>query len=134
MENASKALLIAGAVLIVILLIGVGVMIFNSSQGLFSSATSSMSDQEKTMFNSKFTMYESTQASGTQVREVIRAINTSNANPDNSDVKLNNATVPAAGYDASKIGSDAIVTTARYEIKCTLDANGLVNNVQITKK
>ena len=31
MENATKALLIAGAVLIVILLIGVGMLIFNSS-------------------------------------------------------------------------------------------------------
>ena len=33
MENATKALMIAGAVLIAILIIGVGMMIYNSAQG-----------------------------------------------------------------------------------------------------
>ena len=33
MENASKALLIAGAILIVILLIAVGMMVYNGAKG-----------------------------------------------------------------------------------------------------
>jgi len=39
MENASKALLIAGAVLIVILLISLGLVMYNASKGTTESAT-----------------------------------------------------------------------------------------------
>lgn len=35
MENASKALIIAGAILISIVLIGVGVLIIGNAQGIF---------------------------------------------------------------------------------------------------
>ena len=38
MENASKALLIAGAILICILLIGVGMMVFNGAQNSIGGA------------------------------------------------------------------------------------------------
>ena len=46
MENATKALMIAGAVLIAILIIGVGMMIYNSAQGSIEGATSKISQQE----------------------------------------------------------------------------------------
>ena len=42
MENASKALLIAAAVLIVILLIALGVGVFNSSKGTVDTQASSV--------------------------------------------------------------------------------------------
>ena len=35
MENASKALIIAGAILLAILLISLGIMIFNQAQQIF---------------------------------------------------------------------------------------------------
>jgi len=38
MENASKALIIAGAILISILLISLGIMLFNSSKGVTDQA------------------------------------------------------------------------------------------------
>ena len=38
MENASKALLIAGSVLIVILIIGVGMLVYSSMQGKIGRA------------------------------------------------------------------------------------------------
>jgi len=40
MENASKALIIAGAILISILLISLGIMMFNSSKGTTDQAAS----------------------------------------------------------------------------------------------
>lgn len=137
MENASKALLIAGAVLIVILLIGVGMMIFQSSKGLFSAATTSMSDQEKTMFNSKFTMYEGTNVSGTQVRELITAVITNNTNEDNAVVKVNGVDI-SGQTDVTKMPDDqskTITTTNRYTITCERDSNtGLVSNVKVELK
>ena len=42
MENASKALLIAGAILICILLIAIGMYIYNSAQGTIKTAAGQM--------------------------------------------------------------------------------------------
>lgn len=57
MENASKALLIAGSVLIVILLIAVGMKIFNSTAGTTGAVEGTMASTEIAMFNNKFTPY-----------------------------------------------------------------------------
>ena len=52
MENASKALIIAGAILLSILLISLGIMIFNQAQTTVQD--SGMSQAEISTFNSKF--------------------------------------------------------------------------------
>ena len=49
MENASKALIIAGAILLAILLISLGIMIFNQAQDTVNN--SGMSQAEITAFN-----------------------------------------------------------------------------------
>ena len=57
MENASKALLIAGAVLVVILIIGVGMLIYTSATGAIQEGVNRMSVQEQNMFNQQFEQY-----------------------------------------------------------------------------
>ena len=52
MENASKALIIAGAILLAILLISLGIMIFNQASNTVSN--SGMTEAEVTSFNNKF--------------------------------------------------------------------------------
>ena len=52
MENASKALIIAGAILISILLISLGIVIYNSAKD--AASTDQMDDFQVSAFNSKF--------------------------------------------------------------------------------
>ena len=66
MENASKALIIAGAILLAILLISLGIMIFNQAQSAIDG--SGMSDAELTAFNQKFTKYEGKQKGRTGIK------------------------------------------------------------------
>lgn len=47
MENASKALIIAGAILISILLISLGIIMFNSSKGTSDQAKNASATMEK---------------------------------------------------------------------------------------
>lgn len=54
MENASKALLIAGSVLVVIVLIAVGMKILNSTAGASESAQKTMDSTAITNFNMQF--------------------------------------------------------------------------------
>ena len=57
MENASKALIIAGAILISILLIAISMYIYNSAQGTIQNAGDKMSEQEKQVYNSAVSSY-----------------------------------------------------------------------------
>ena len=145
MENASKALIIAGAILISILLISVGIMIFSSSSGLFNSAKTSMSDQEKSLFNQKFTIYEGSKNSATNIKELIRTINANNADDENAPVTINgNAAsannsvtqVPAAqardglALLATPAAAVNIVAGKQYTVTITMD-QGIVTDVNI---
>ena len=69
MENASKALIIAGAILLSILLISLGIMIFNQAQD--SVQNSGMSKANVQTFNNTFLKYEGTK-SGTDVKSLIQ--------------------------------------------------------------
>lgn len=70
MENASKALIIAGAILLSILIIAIGMYIYNSSQNSISGAGSQISAYEIQSFNQTWEMYEGVQT-GTNVRALI---------------------------------------------------------------
>lgn len=73
MENASKALIIAGAILISILIIAIGMYIYTSSTGSIESAISSMDTQEIEAFNSMWSNYEGEQT-GAQVKAMINKL------------------------------------------------------------
>ena len=85
MENATKALMIAGAVLLVILIIGVGMAIFGGGQKIIETGMGSLGKQEIQMINSQFDSYEGKQ-SGSQVKALITAISQHNANAETNGV------------------------------------------------
>lgn len=61
MENASKALIMAGTILIGILIIALFVYFFNSAYGLRKSYDDNISTTKMVEFNTKFTKYNITQ-------------------------------------------------------------------------
>ena len=69
MENASKALLIAGAILICILLIAIGMYIYNSAQETITTAASQMDQQSKNMYNATVSKYLGDSKSGSSVKQ-----------------------------------------------------------------
>lgn len=71
MENASKALLIAGAILICILLIAIGMYIYQSANATVDSAVSQMSQQEKDIYNAKIKPYLKDIVKGSEVKSMI---------------------------------------------------------------
>ena len=77
MENASKALIIAGAILIAILLISVGIMVMNSMNKPIDQAASEADAQAVRMFNAKFEPYLGGKQSASTAKS---AISTANAN------------------------------------------------------
>lgn len=70
MENASKALLIAGAILLCILIIAIGMFIYNSAQSTITDSLTSMSTQEIDAFNNQFVSYEGSQT-GSNIKALM---------------------------------------------------------------
>ena len=105
MENASKALIIAGAILLAIVIISLGLIVVNNTRGTVDSAN--MNEQEVQAYNAKFTPYEGSNISGTRVKTLCQAVRASDvANPESAignNIKFYNksgdATPQAKGVD-----------------------------------
>ena len=113
MENASKALIIAGAILLAILIIALGVFIFNKAK----SATNmdDLDNQQVEAHNSTFQNYEGT-INGTQAKALIDAVRNNNQRmPDLGDITVNGSSDNAA-LSTEKNSYEA---TKQYEVKIT---------------
>ena len=85
MENATKALLIAGSVLVVIILIAIGLKIVNSTKGTVESSQTAMNATEVATYNNKFIQYMGVNKSKNQA---IAFMNTVIANNTTSKRRL----------------------------------------------
>ena len=86
MENASKALIIAGAILLSILIIGLGMYIYQQAAGAMSGAN--LDPQKIDAYNSPFEQYANTQ-SGTNVKALLSKIRShNNANVDDPSTQI----------------------------------------------
>ena len=95
MENATKALLMAGAVLIAIILIAVAVRTINSTKGTTESVQTTMSATEVATFNNKFAGYTGNSVPLAKVKALANLVIANNANSSHK-VKFNGADTPAA--------------------------------------
>ncbi len=141
MENASKALLIAGAILICILLIGVGMLIYSNAIQNIEGGMSSMDENAKLQFNIKFTQYEG-KKSGANVRALIGNIITNNSTNQDVDGKLVELVIENTSFkpttsdlkmDEMSAERAKINTGAQYNVVLSHSKDGLVNKVTVTK-
>ena len=90
MENASKALIIAGAILLAILIISLGILIYNQASSVVQD--NAMSTVEIQQFNQQFTQYEGTSVRGSTVRALYQAVLSNNVAQDSEtrQVKITN--------------------------------------------
>ena len=73
MENASKALIIAGAILISILLISVGIMVMSSTNGVQEQMVGQMSGAEISTYNAQFQQYIGTTRKASEIQALYNA-------------------------------------------------------------
>ena len=82
MENASKALIIAGAILLAIVIISLGLIVVNNTRGTVDK--SNLSEQEIQSFNAKFTAYEGDSVEGSRVNSLIQQVISTNQSTSDS--------------------------------------------------
>lgn len=109
MENASKALIIAAAILIAILLISVGVYVVGIAQEQINN--SDMSSIETTTFNQKFTKYLGSQK-GSAIRTLVQEVMAYNNSDEASDETM--VSVNVANQNVA-LDSEANATLVKLE-------------------
>ena len=77
MENASKALIIAGAILLSVLIVSLGIMVFQNAKNTIGGTN--LNKQEIDTFNSQWQTYEGKNKTASEVRSMIQAVISSNA-------------------------------------------------------
>lgn len=125
MENASKALIIAGAILLAILIISLGIMIYNQASGVVNN--NAMSEVDITTFNQKFEQYVGDKVRGANVLALMSAIKSNNE--VNSDDASKKVTLNSEG----KTETSDIGTGKTYKVIISNYKNGLVSEIKITE-
>ena len=142
MENASKALIIAGAILLAILIISLGIMIYNQASGVVNN--NAMSEVDISTFNNKFTQYEGTNVRGAQVNALLQQIATNNVTYQDDTTRQVEVSVTATAewQDGTKpsgkfTGKDAYAkakTGTTYKVTSEINNNtGLISKIIIAK-
>lgn len=133
MENASKALIIAGAILLSILIIGLGMLIFNQAKDAISNT--GMDKQKVDAYNSEFEAYVGDNVNGTRVRSLIdtvRTHNISNVDDDTLKISVNNKTEASELNTLKKdykAGNIYIVEIAEYS-----STTGYITKIKVDVK
>ena len=111
MENASKALIIAGAILLSILLISLGIFVFTQAQDTLGSIN--LDEQEVLAFNNKFLAYEGN-IRGSQLKQLFNLVDSNNAsaNAEGATEKI---------IEITGVTESAIKTGATYSVKMERD-------------
>ena len=150
MENASKALIIAGAILLSILLISLGIMVYNNAKGTISDAN--LDSEAAQTFNTKISQYCGKKKNANDMNGLVAAISSSNgAQKGKADTHYILLTVDGSvtteyytgdaktGYEsntATKAKSTNYPNFSAgitYEASYTTDESGFINAVTIKK-
>ena len=142
MENASKALIIAGAILLSILIIAIGMYIYNSSQQSIQGAAAQIGEQDIQAFNQTWEMYEGAQT-GANIKTLISKLSTNYNTNKNEPTKLPTIWYPQTSATTTYCSANCVAdfNSARAEIQArhtyyvTLiqnDSTSLVETIIVT--
>ncbi len=133
MENATKALLIAAAVLVAILIISFGLVIYNKSTTATDSADLTATQIQAQ--NEKFAKYEGENQRGSVVNALLETALTNNTTATSDGAKVNvymgsGTSSLLVGTTSTSISSKAN-TSKLYNIKCSRNKSGVINQINI---
>lgn len=149
MENASKALIIAGAILLSILIIALGIFIFNQAKGAIN--TNTLDSTTLSTFNSPIESYEGDAKLGSNLRSLMGDLITNAASNEGAAEYLPSVNlVGGSGGDSGTVtGGNAaaengqnyidqlkhvrslLVNSHNYSVELSYGDSGLVNYINI---
>lgn len=134
MENASKALIIAGAILLSILIIGLGMAVFTSARNVLDKAN--LSSEEITTFNSKYEEYRGENVRGTGVRRLCELVSSNNATDEDNVIKITYGTDKDVTGQTEVMALRSLIKTGKtYKVTMSYSATTkLIESITIEDK
>ena len=138
MDNASKALIMAGAILIAVALVGVGVYLYSSAASQVDNASSQLSAAEIQLKNSEFEQFEGSSVRGTEVIQLVRKVNAFNSQDIfPNDITFTLVDVPTAVSSTLTVpnlqagNTNGIQDSHIFKITCGYDAQNYITSITI---
>lgn len=139
MENASKALIIAGAILLAILLISMGMLVLNKATGILDN--DQLDEAAVTTFNQRFTKYAGDKVKGSNVRSLMSEVAAYNGSDDreSSDGEMikfatgSILTVDDTTGAPKVVSGNTITNTKNYKVEITQYTKGKVSEIKVTE-
>lgn len=147
MENASKALIIAGSILVTILVISLGVVTFRRmSEPIQNDST--LTEAQVRAFNEKITPNIGEHVSGTKVNVLINHIFAVNNSKEYEGVKVTFPVKNSEGtgnatnilfkdgtFKENNLSKKVETSGAYYRVTCSYNNNtGMINEITVVKK
>lgn len=148
MENATKALLIAAAVLIAVLIISLGIVVYRMASETIDSVN--FSGQEITAFNDQFTQYQGQHRRGSEVNAMLNTVLASNMKSSSEGLTIStDSSKPSPKFIDVKKGEKVILaknattlaptsmanTSKLYTVQVSMNATtGFVDTITITEE
>ena len=130
MENASKALIIAGAILISILIIGLGVFIYQQAQSTVSKAN--LNSQEAQAQNQQFENYFGKKVSAQEVKQLCTTVRSNNITGETAGETKKVWLVFGDAVQEPNVVSRSVVAGKTYEVNVANDKAD--DNASVTDK
>jgi len=128
MENASKALILAGSILIAIIIISLGIVVFRNMSAPVQREAS-LSEQQISAFNSKISPYLGESVSGSQVNALMQLVRTINTKAENENDTAKKITISYNGTP----GVTRVETGNFYKVEGEF-VNGLLTIIRVSDK
>lgn len=135
MENASKALLIAAAIIIAIILISLGVYVVRQGQSAMGSIN--ISEHEISAFNSKWESYQGKQL-GSSVKSLVTQVNNYNRTVNDDryvtidyNTEYNASSATAEFPNSAPTNTGTINSGTTYNITFQYTKAGLISHIGI---
>lgn len=135
MENATKALLIAAAVLVAILIISLGLVVYNMAADTIGSVN--LSQQEIQQHNDKWTRYEGEAQRGNQVNALLTEVTNHNGAQTDDGKKVAvyyNGSIYISTESAATTSPKKLDTGKTYKVEAVRDeVSQLIVRINITQ-
>ena len=132
MENASKALIIAGAILLAILIIGLGIFIYRQAANTVSDT--GMDQLSIQQFNGQFENYIKTNVSASNVRALLDTVSSNNATSETKVTLKWKINMPTDVVEDSLVTKDQLSSAVKYNVtdNSNTSKTGLITEIYVS--
>lgn len=124
MDNASKALIMAGAILIAVMLISLGVLLYNRAAGVAEESIGTIDSIGVTAFNEQFTQYCGSNVKGSTVKTLV--------NKAQASVKAGHTvTVYNGSTGSTPLKAADVDTTSTYTVEDAEYEDGVIKTIRV---